>query len=435
MSRHQALTIAEKEQVYEAKLAGRTLPQIAQAMDCSVACARKWWRCGHAGGLASLQLPRRGRGPSGLLSRCDPQVAAQALSLKQNHPNWGPNRVLVDLQHREETAALGLPSRSQLALYFKAHCPECVHTVRRTSPPPHRPPRASGVHEIWQLDSQEGIRLRDGQICTICNIRDPLGAAMIASRAFVVTTTRHWRKLSEAELRQVLRDAFAEWQTLPDAVQTDNELVLGGCPTDPFPSRLSLWLIGLGIRHLFIRPGQPTDQAQVERAHRSMDGFALNAEALQRVETLQAALDHERVQYHQWFPARASGCAGRPPLVAYPSLQQPRRSFRPEWEPVLFDIQRCYDYLATFHFQRKVNRSGQVSLGRRLYSLGRALAGQSLSITFNANDCQWLCANVHGEVLARRPLIGMDFLTLTGLTEPIQPRPCVVQLSFPCFIA
>ncbi|MEE8391160.1 MAG: hypothetical protein V3S14_10240, partial [Anaerolineae bacterium] len=74
------------------------------------------------------------------------------------------------------------------------------------------------------MDNQEGIQLSSGEIATICNIRDPVGAAMIASRVFSVKTELHWRKLKWTKVRGVLRDAFTEWQTLPDGVQTDNEL-------------------------------------------------------------------------------------------------------------------------------------------------------------------------------------------------------------------
>ena len=39
---------------------------------------------------------------------------------------------------------------------------------------------------------------------------------------------------------------------------------LGGNPSDPFPSWLSLYLAGLGIKHIFIRSHRPTDQPQID---------------------------------------------------------------------------------------------------------------------------------------------------------------------------
>lgn len=77
------------------------------------------------------------------------------------------------------------------------------------------------MHEVWQVDHQEGHQLGDGSIATVCNIRDPYGAAMIASQAFEVKTEKRWRKLTWEEVRQVLRSGFCEWETLPDGVQTE----------------------------------------------------------------------------------------------------------------------------------------------------------------------------------------------------------------------
>jgi hypothetical protein len=99
------------------------------------------------------------------------------------------------------------------------------------------------VHEVWQVDHQEGHRLGDDSVATVCNIRDPYGAVMIASQAFSVKTKLHWRKLTWEEVRQVLRAGFTEWQTLPDSILTDNEMGLGGNPNDPFPRTCyELWL-------------------------------------------------------------------------------------------------------------------------------------------------------------------------------------------------
>lgn len=60
------------------------------------------------------------------------------------------------------------------------------------------------------------------------------------------------RRLSWQEVRGVIRRAFTRWETMPDSIQTDNEVCLGGQPSDPMPSRLTLWLVGLGVQHRFI---------------------------------------------------------------------------------------------------------------------------------------------------------------------------------------
>ena len=439
MNNRPPLSQAEKGHIYWGKQKGHTLIKLAAEVDCSPDCARKWWRVGRDKGLEGLRAPRCARGPAGALSHFDPRIAEVALTLKQEHHRWGADRMLVELEDHPEVKRLPLPGRSRLAAFFKERCPECVavHTPRESAPP--RPPDATGVHEIWQLDSQEDILLRNGEIATICNIRDPVGAAMIASRAFSVKTERHWRKLEWTEVRSVLCEGFTEWQTLPDEVRTDNELGLAGGPNDPFPGLLTLWLVGLGIKHRLIRPGCPTDQPHIERNHRTLDDFALDEQALTDLGHLQPALNRERSVYNHRFPSRASDCAGRPPLTAHPELLRPRRYYQPDLELALFDLQRVYDYLATFTFKRTVNASAQVSLGRRMYSLGKKLIRErqvkTVLARFDPGQKQWVFLTESEEELVRRPPKGLDVRTLTGLDPQVTRVTQPVQLTLPFLVA
>lgn len=439
MSNRQALSQTEKEHIYQGKLQGQTLAEVAAEVGCSLVCARKWWRVGRDRGLAGLRTPRRGRGPTGTLSHFAPEVAEAALAYKRTHRRWGADRVLVEMKGDPVLTDLALPQRSRLAAFFKERCPECV-AGRKTRPQPQpRPPAVTGVHEMWQLDSQEGIRLHDGDIATVCNIRDPVGAAMIASQAFSVKTDLHWRKLEWREVRAVLRDAFTEWHTLPDGVQTDNELGLAGGPNDPYPGLLTLWLVGLGVKHRFIRPACPTDQPHIERNHRTLDDFALDELTLTDRSHLQQALNRERSVYNRLFPARASDCAGRPPLIAHPELLCPRRYYQPDLELALFDLQRVYDYLASYTFKRTVNVSGQVSLGRRMYSLGKKLVRdhqlKTILARFDPDQKEWTFLTETEAELVRRPLKGLDVSTLTDL-DPLRVRPTQpIQLTLPGFLA
>lgn len=439
MGNRPPLTQAEKERIYWGKLEGRTLRELADEVDCTVHCARKWWRVGRDKGVEGLRSSRRGRGKTGTLSQFAPRVAETALALKRAHPRWGAKRVLVELRNDASLNGLRLPGRSRLAAFFKERCPECVAARKPRSEPSQPPPKATAVHEMWQLDSQEGIRLHNGEIATICNIRDPVGAAMIASRAFSVKTKHHWRKLTWTEVRDVLREAFAEWHTLPDGVQTDNELGLAGGPNDPFPGKLSLWLAGLGITHRFIRPGCPTDQPHIERNHRTLDDFALDETALTDLQHLQQALGRERQVYNQDFPSQASDCDGRPPLEAHPELLKPRRYYEPELELALFDLQRVYQHLASFTFERKVNTSAQVSLGRQMYSLGKPLVRERqlkmVLVHFDPHDKQWVFCTEDREELVRRPPKSLDVPTLTGLAPSVRRPIPAVQLTLPFLTA
>lgn len=429
------LTYVEKCRIYEGKLAGKTLAEVAADVGCSEMCARKWWRQGRDQGREGLRQRRGGRGTSGPLSRFALEVAARALSCKRSHPRWGPQRVLLALAAEPALNGLTLPSSSRLAVFFKEQCPECVRTLRQRLPP-LAPPVAGEVHQAWQMDGQENVQLQDGAIATVASIRDPVGAAMIASIAYSTRTARRWRKLTIQEVRHLFRTAFSEWGTLPDGVITDNEAGLRGYAGDPrFPSLFTLWLVGLGIQHYPIRPGTPTDQAQVERNHRTLADFTCAQADRRDLPTLQQALDRERHLYNHAFPARASHCQGRPPLQAYPMLLQARRPYPPQQELSLFSLQRVIDYLAAIIFTRKASVKGQVRVGRSRYSVGARYAGQALDVQLDPQALAWVFRlSDSGEEIARRSATGLDIHTLTGLDPATtQPPDIPFQIAFAFF--
>jgi transposase-like protein len=420
--------------VYHEKLAGYTLAEIAVHLNRSMGVVRKWWRRARAQGEAGLETRRPGVPAQGPLARFDERVGAAALQLKRTHRRWGAHRVLIELRQQPALQGLRLPSPSRLAAFFQARCPECVAHYHARPQPLQRLAVGRGVHDVWQVDSQEHHLLADGEIATVCTVRDPYAGAILASRAFATKTSCHWRKLDWTEVRAVLRSAFSEWQTLPDRVRTDNELCLAGAPTDPFPSKLTLWLCGLAVTHEFIRPHCPTDQAQVERGHRTLDGLTLDADSRTTIATFQQALDRERRIYNQVFPVRAADCAGRPPLLAHPELGHPRRPYQPEWELALFELQRVYDRLAALTLERHVSTTGAVSLGRRLYSIGRRHAGKTVQVLCDPLTREWVFVESVPDStheIARRPVQGVDVTTLTGLDDRLVTLPHPIQLALP----
>jgi len=437
MANRVPLSQMEKERIYRGKLAGYTLPELAAEVGCSVECARKWWRTGRDKGLEGLRSPRRARGKTGILSQFDPQIAEVALTLKKAHPRWGGKRVLVELKAVPSLEGLRLPGSSRLADFFLEKCPDCVAPRQSHFGRLRRGPAATCVHELWQLDSQEGVRLNNGEIATICSVRDPVGGAMIASRAFSVGTKRRWRKLEWTEVRDVLRDAFTEWLTLPDGIQTDNELGLAGASNDPFPGKLTLWLVGLAVAHRLSRPGRPTDQPHIERSHRTLGDWIADDEGMQDSTHLQQRLDHERYVYNHLYPSQASNCAGQPPLIAHPELLNPRRPYQPELEVELFDLQRVYDYLAQFTFKRKVSAKAQVSLGRQSYTLGKKLIREhqleTVLVRFDQVNAEWKFFTPEDEELVAFPVKGMTVQVLTGLNLAVQRPARPVQLAFSFF--
>ncbi len=377
MIKRAPLTAAEKQYLLQRKQAGATLRQVAAELHCALTTARKWWRYGRD----QIQPHRRGRPAAGPLSSYPAEFGERAVALKRSHPHWGPANVKLELAEQLHLAPAALPSDARLAALFKRRCPEAVQPRQQTHYPEKPLASAHYPHQRWQADAQEKIQLISGELATILNIRDEFSAVIVASRAFVTTTAKGWRKLTFAEVQTVLRQAFAEWGR-PDEVQTDHEVVYTGSPAADFPAVFSLWLLGLGITHVTGRSRRPTDQAEGERTHRTVGDMAWKDEPCATVPELQALLDRRRQRYNQHYPSHAAHCQGQPPLTAYPAARDSGRPFREDVEWELFNMERVERELARQVWTRQVSASGGTSIGGHLYVVGRTYAGQTVAVSY-----------------------------------------------------
>lgn len=286
MGRRKPLTKEERERIYRAKPEGKILEEAAAKVGCSVSCTRKWWQRGRDEGLKGLRDRPRGPNQRGALSRFDPRVTEAALSLKRRHSRWGPNRVLAELRTDPNLRRLRLPSRSCLALFFREQsgmCGEaeassaetpspssghrCPRNVARGHPRRHPPGRWDDRLHLQRLGPRRG-----GDHCQP-RLPCPNGEAL-------AQTALDGGAIGSAGGVHRVADP-AGWGG--DRQRADP----GGQSDRPLPSRLTLWLVGLGVRHLPIRPHRPTDQAQVERTRRTLSNFALDEESQANLPALQ----------------------------------------------------------------------------------------------------------------------------------------------------
>lgn len=401
---------------YQRHLRGETYQEIADSVGVSKWTVRSWCRRQRDGGECQT---RYGNKPRGLLRRFDPKVSYSVLRLRLQHPRWGPNRILAGLKKRPSLQGLPLPSEASIGRYlhqwpqFRRPNKKRLGTKRLYQP--------TRVHQRWQIDFKMGIPLQDGTLVNLHTVRDPVGAACIG--AFVFAAGRVGQKPKNATLEQVqavLRSCFAQWKTLPDEVQSDGEPILVGRCEDPFPSTFSLWLKGLGIDHLVIRSGRPTDNAEVERCHRTVNDYAIVGNERASIPQLQQILAQAVHELNWELPSRAKGCQGCPPIEAHPELLQPRRPFQAEHELALFDLNRVDAYLTTFTWERKASITGQIYLGSRRYTVGSSYARHQILIRFSAEDRHLVFYDAASpeEEISRRPTQGVDVRDLTGLAKP-----------------
>lgn len=425
--------VEQRRRFYMRHLRGETYQEIAKSEAVSKECVRYWYRRQRDGGTCKSHYTRVG---IGCLQRFDPKVRYCILRLRLEHPRWGPNRILMRMKQRGSLRGLRLPGESSIGRYL--HQWEQFHRRRKYEVLREPIRRAIRVHQRWQVDFKVAIPLKDGSLVNLCTIRDPVGEACIGAFVFPVGKRKPGKRVKFEQLRSALRLCFARWKTLPEEIQTDNEAVFVGTSWDTFPSPFTLWLQGLGIDHLLIRPGRPTDNAEVERCHRTIHDYAIVGNEGADLGGLQAILDEAVEELCFQLSSRAQGCQGLPPIQAHPDLLQPRRPFEPEHELALFDLRAVDACLARFSWQRKVGKTGQITMSgaHEYYSVGRDYARQQVLVRFDPSDRNFvfsLLSDPETEI-GRRPARNLTIADLTGLAVwPIGLGPQQLILPLPFF--
>jgi hypothetical protein len=409
MTTRAPLTIAEIQYLSNRKRAHATHKTIAAELGCSVETIRK-----HAGRLRRQQIPPpRGRPPTGILSMFPTAMREAALTLKRQHPHWGPANVRLDLQKQFPAATRKLPSNARLADLFRAECPDAVQAHCHHHYPAKPPPHVTQAHQRWEIDGKEKVPVGANELATILDLVDPFTSVLILNRAYLTTTPNGWRKLERAEVQDALRRAFQQWG-LPLEIQTDHEVVYTGSPSADFPSDFTLWLVGLGVSHLTSRDRCPTDQPHTERSHRTIGDLGYKDQPAETGVALQALLDASRQRYNYEYPSRAGSCCGRPPLIAHPDAVHSGRPFHTALEWWTFDMRRVDTYLAAPVWQRHVSDSGLVSLGNQHYRVGSRWRQQKIAVRFMPATRTFRFESRAGQFITERPVRGLSKADLIG---------------------
>jgi transposase InsO family protein len=400
---------------FERHQAGMTYAQIAQLHGVSTECVRYWCRRQRDGGSCYTTYAKRSPAPT---ARFHPRVRYVILRLRLQHPGWGPGSIHLALVKRPSLRGLPLPSIATIGRYVRQWS-----KLRRRRPPhptPRRPPAATRVHQRWQMDFKLRIALHDGTRCNLFTVYDPVGNACIGGYLFETAKQgAQTGKISAAQARTVLRKCFAYWHTYPEELQTDGEAALVTQSQEAFPSLFTLWLTGLGIQHRVTRPGRPTDNAGVERCHRTLHDYAIRGNEHLSLPELQAILSTAIHELLGELPSRARGCAGQPPLRAHPELLQPRLRYEPEHELAQFDLRQVDAYLASLSWERRVDRQGRITLGGRhtYYKVDQRYAGHVVTVRFDPSDRHFVFYDIDApdRCIGRRPARDLTAEHIMGL--------------------
>jgi hypothetical protein len=194
----------------------------------------------------------------------------------------------------------------------------------------------------------------------------------------------------------------------------DRDALFIGSSRFEWPGLLLCWLIGLGVQPIINRSFHPTDNALVERSHRTWKSDVLVGGRYLDLLAVQVASDRALEDRRLYLPSRHRGCHDQPPAVAFPGLSHPRRIYQTEQEQALFDLGRVDAYLAQWDWRRLVDGEGKICLAGYSISVGRRHRRHVVKVRFDPSPREFVCSGVTGEELARSTLVEVSLDYILG---------------------
>ena len=216
-------------------------------------------------------------------------------------------------------------------------------------------------NDLWQMDFKGDLRMANG-VCYPFTVTDDHSRFNICLRACPDYT---WLTVQSA-----LTDCFRKYG-IPIILLSDNGSPWGNTITGNL-TRLTVWIIRVGIHVAHGRKYHPQTQGKEERFHRTLNEELLAKRSFTDIDDAQRAFDPWRERYNNVRPHDALGMCT--PASRYkPSV----RAFPETLPPVIYD-----EGLPV----RKVQNRGFVSFEGREFRVGKALVGEYIAMQSTFDD-------------------------------------------------
>jgi len=319
----------------------------------------KWLERFHNEGVKGLEERSRARHTQP--EQLDPERARYFLELKAAHPDWGPRKIRGWCAlHAPELAPL--PAPSTLGELFRAHGLTRPRRRRHRTPPYNQPfQHCDAPNRAWSADFKGQFRLGNGRWCYPLTVSDNYSRFLLDCRGRYGT--------DHGGVYSCLDRLFREYG-LPEALRTDNGVPFAGTGLAGL-SRLSVWLIRLGVLPERIDAGKPQQNGRHERMHGSLktglkeNGYKRDLAAQQRW------FNRFREQFNHQRPHEALG--DEPPAWHYRSSPRAYDGHVPE---------PAYPPEALV---RRVRSNGEIKWQGELVFVSAALTGEHVALTQTDN--------------------------------------------------
>ena len=359
--------------VHEFERGELSVAELCRRFGISRQTGHKWLLRWRESGGDPESLRDLSRAPLAHPNRMGEEARQAALAARRAHPSWGPKKV------RQVLARQGvepLPAASSIGELLSREGLVAARRERRHATPtaPGHLSQALAPHDVACMDFKGWWRTGDGRRFGPFTLTDQASRYVVRAQAL--------GRDDEAGVRGVLTSAWRQWG-LPAAVRSDNgspfaSTGLGGL------TRLSAWMMRLGVVAERIEPARPDQNGQHERMHGTMASEVESRPARDRA-AQQRELERWRREFNEERPHEALG------------QRTPAEFFGPSPRPWTGRLMEP-GYPPEFE-ERRVEKHGQVKwLGQRFYAT-QALAGELVGL--RQDDERWWTLYFMGLALAR----------------------------------
>lgn len=281
-------------------------------------------------------------------------TARDIVAFKLKHTNWGPKKVMYWLEQNYPQRRW--PAVSTAGDILKRAGLVKPRQIRHRTPPYTQPfQECSQPNSVWSADYKGQFRTGNHRLCYPLTISDNYSRYLLCCHGLPHPTHEATKPLFEAVFRQY---------GLPAALRTDNgepfaSTGLGGL------SRLSVWLIKLGIKHERITKGHPQENGRHERMHRSLKE-ATAKPPKENIKQQQRAFNAFIPDYNCQRPHESLG------------MQTPASFYTPSYRPYprkLPEITYHGDYIV-----REVRHNGEIKWKGDFIYISQSLAGEPIAL-------------------------------------------------------
>lgn len=308
----------------------------------------------------------RSRRPRNSPRRTPAQIAGLIIAARRRFPTWGPKKLRVLLQ--DENRGVAVPAASTIGIILEdAGLVDGRPRRRRASPSPTPLRNSQKPNDIWAMDFKGQFRLGDRHLCYPLTVTDHFSRLLLGCDALESTKTE--------PVRIALRLLFKEFG-VPDCIRSDNGAPFASTGLGGF-SKLSVWLMRVGVQLERIEPGHPEQNGRHERMHRDLKAEATTPPG-KNILHQQERFDEFRATYNDVRPHEVLDMR-RPSDIYVPAS---RRFVEPEG-PLAYPLH---------HHAVRVYTRGEIFLpirGRPRVHVGEAFVDQELGLR-HVGDGTWL---------------------------------------------